>query len=128
MTKHIPFPALSCALVLLSTALASAQTAPDSLNGNYWLRVQALDSWQWEVDSDGDGMSNREEYFAGTDPLDAFSLLETDIAASADGSLLFSWDAQPSTRFHFLGSGNLVDWEILGDPIAADGGREEIEL
>ncbi len=119
---------LSCAIVSLTTVHVSAQSPQEPPHGRFWLRLQALESWQWDIDSDGDGMSNRQEYFAGTDPFDPRSFLESDISAIPDGSFLFSWEAQPLTRFNFLATQDLVDWAIAMGPISADGGLEEIGI
>lgn len=51
------------------------------------------------VDTDGDGMLNREEFRAGTDPRDASDVLRLDLAKSDAGSLGIEFRAQPGTAY-----------------------------
>lgn len=128
MTNRFSAIPLSCAIISLTAALVSAQSPVEPPNGKFWLRLQALDSWQWDVDSDGDRMSNRQEYFAGTDPFDAQSFLDSEIAGTVEGLLAVTWDAQPATRFNFLSSLDLSVWEIAMGPISSSGGLEELSI
>jgi hypothetical protein len=67
-------------------------------------------------DRDGDGMSNYDEYVAGTDPDDADSYLEVDIAL--DGSNVdVMWDSVPNRNYRIQYANSLeagqVNWRDL---------------
>ena len=57
------------------------------------------------ADQDGDGMSNQDEHLAGTNPLDANSLLR--ITGLADGNHLLVWDSVPGINYQVLATTNL---------------------
>ena len=64
-------------------------------------------------DSDGDGMSNREEYLAGTyayDPKEGFALT---IERLADGRNAMAFLAVPGRSYTVLGSTDLHDWRAV---------------
>jgi YD repeat-containing protein len=98
-------------------ASAVAQQLPFS-PGDFWLKSQSLQSWEWEIDHDGDGVSTRTEYFAGTDPFDPLSTVTASIRQANDGFGV-SWNSLPGARFQLLTSPDLVTWQPLGDPAVA---------
>ena len=65
------------------------------------------------VDSDGDGQSNAEEFWAATNPNDSSSRLK--IQARIDGSngVVLSWPTAPARSYVITSSTNLVDWTSL---------------
>ncbi len=93
------------------------------------------DAWEWKWfgdqartggdDLDQDGLSDRDEFFAGTDPRrqDApitLVLLDTD----PEGGAVLQWPASPGRSYDVLGVGELgnPNWEILSSNIQPAGG------
>jgi sugar lactone lactonase YvrE len=66
-----------------------------------------------EIDSDGDGQSNADEYIAGTDPsiqsdyfrIDGFTLVGTDLG--------FTWTAASNRFYKLMSSSNLTTWNAI---------------
>jgi hypothetical protein len=58
-------------------------------------------------DPDSDGMSNLDEYWAGTNPRDASSKLRLAEAEAAAGGFRLAWDSVGGTRYRVLISGSL---------------------
>jgi hypothetical protein len=72
-------------------------------------------------DSDGDGLSNMNEYLAGTyafDPADGFSL---DIVGFQNEKPLLDFMVLPGRSYTVLGSSDLKTWSVLNFRIAAGG-------
>lgn len=87
---------------------------------NQWMSLyfghddpEAADKSQATDDADGDGLSNLQEYQAGSDPTDALSGQRI-ISASA-GTLQFQ--AKAYELYEVLGSTNLTDWTRVGLPV-----------
>jgi Tol biopolymer transport system component len=75
-------------------------------------------------DADGDGMTNREEFLAGTLPTNASSLLAMNITAVSAGSeVLLNWEASPGRNYQVLSTTNLNSpvWEIVPGSIGVLG-------
>ena len=72
------------------------------------------------VDSDGDGVINRDEFLAGTSPVDAASVLRVNIAPTDQG-LLVSWPGVPGSMYQLQSSSDLGQWENLEGPRFAPG-------
>ena len=70
------------------SGMSSIQSADGRVVPETWLNSYGLDtrSVSLDEDADGDGMTNYEEYVAGTDPLDAESVFRVLIEMKADGS------------------------------------------
>ena len=114
------------ACLAVGSALAQSPLVP--VDGRYWLRLYELDALEWDVDGDGDGMSNRQEYYADTDPLDVESRLAAEIAREGD-SVVVSWDGLAGSRYDFLGSATLDSWiSLIDTPLDADGSTLEVEM
>jgi hypothetical protein len=83
----------------------AVQTPLDSDNDgipNVWETARGLNPALADdaaLDSDGDGQSNREEYFGNTDPLDARSSLRLTAIAVSNGGFLLTWDAVAGVRY-----------------------------
>jgi hypothetical protein len=75
------------------------------------------------ADSDGDGMTNRQEFLAGTDPSDRGSLFKLDgfLHDPAKGEQTLTWRAKRGVRYRVQSSENLSSWttdnstELLGN-------------
>ena len=120
-------------LITLENLLAFTGGGSDSLE--VFQRPAALgrqmQNWLGEVvsnapadaDSDGDGMTNRQEFLAGTDPNDRGSLLKLDgfLHDPAKGEQTLTWRAKRGVRYRVQSSENLNSWtsdtstELLGN-------------
>lgn len=98
---------------------------PDDWQSTYW----GSDPAKWpdpKADSDGDGSNNLHEFLAGTSPLDAKSVLRTDILATAQGSFL-NWNTQPGFVYQVQVSTKLAqDWADVGSPRFAAGSTDSM--
>lgn len=65
-----------------------------------------------EADYDQDGMTDLEEYTAGTDPTDSSDRLELSFLDFEN-----SWNAKKNVRYQMLTSSNMVAWTAFGTPI-----------
>jgi hypothetical protein len=72
--------------------------------------------WLWPspyADSDGDGVSNLNEFLAGTCPTNASSVLRIDLQHTGQG-LFLDWNTQPGLVYQVQVSTNLKSWSSLG--------------
>ncbi|GIW70573.1 MAG: hypothetical protein KatS3mg102_0115 [Planctomycetota bacterium] len=90
----------------LSPALVSADTVARPFPHGFRERIVAASDPQGAADDDGDGLTNLEEQFSGTDPLDA----DSDDDGVPDG-------AEPSSFVHLDGDGRIgaLDPDSDGD-------------
>ncbi len=72
------------------------------------------------ADSDGDGVSNRDEFRAGTDPTDPSSVLRLRLQRTAQGMFL-NWNTEPGFVYQVQSSANMNAWQNLGGPRFAAG-------
>jgi len=79
------------------------------------------------TDSDGDGASDYNEFLAGTNPLDAGSVLRSELE-STNGQLRFNWGAQPGMVYQVQVSTNLADWTDVGPPRFAAGTADSVPI
>lgn len=97
----------------------NADGLPDDWQTHYF----GTESELWPspgADSDGDGMSDRQEFLSGTDPKSAASVLRTTLAATPQGSLL-SWNSVPGAFYQVQYSPDLETWENVGGRQLATG-------
>lgn len=99
---------------------------PDS-----WQREHfGLTSIEWpgaNVDSDGDGVSNRDELLAGTSPVDAASLLRTEVVPTAAG-LHLQWNTHAGGFYQVQVSTDIDTWFDAGAPRLAVGDSDSISI
>jgi hypothetical protein len=62
------------------------------------------------TDTDGDGMSDYDEFIAGTDPTNAASNLRFLTSFDQTNKVTFQWSAAPGHIYQLQASTNLVDW------------------
>ena len=73
------------------------------------------DLWSWPspyADSDGDGVSNLNEFLAGTGPTNAASALRLRLQPTGQGFFL-NWNTQPGLIYQVQVSTNLKSWSSL---------------
>lgn len=87
---------------LLLSTLAPAQST-----GRFFLESKQLEAWQWDLDPDGDGLSTRAEYYAGTDPFDPESQLYP-LIERENANFWISWNATPQARYRIVSTPNLL--------------------
>jgi len=84
---------------------------------------------QWPsatADSDHDGMSNLQEFLAGTDPTDAGSVLRVQLTGTPQGFFL-NWNPQPGLTYQVQVKTNLTGgWSNLGSSRFAAGDADSI--
>ena len=88
------------------------------------------DTNQWPspaADSDGDGASNLQEFFAGTDPTSAGSVLRQRLVQTSEGIFL-TWNTQPGLIYQVQVTTNLVTWTNVGSPRFANGTSDSLPI
>ncbi len=58
-------------------------------------------------DADADGVSNRDEYLAGTSPVDPASVFRLSVTAQGDGTIRFTWPAAANRTYQVQYKANL---------------------
>jgi hypothetical protein len=77
------------------------------------------------ADSDGDGLSNAAEYFAGTDHLDPNSFLKIEITSSGGATISFQAVAGHTYSVEYSDGLNPASWTKLAGVLAASSSRIE---
>lgn len=85
-----------------------------------WERAYLLDNVQFTDisqinpgdDPDGDGLTNFQEFLAGTNPFDPSSLVEFEIVNKRNGYVQLSFPAERGRSYLFMSSVNLKDWAV----------------
>jgi hypothetical protein len=77
------------------------------------------------ADSDGDGASNRDEFRAGTNPMDPNSVLRQRVQQTLQGTFLF-WNTQPGLMYQVQISPDLSSWSNFGGLRFAAGNEDSV--
>lgn len=102
----------------------------DGLPDDWQLKFWGSASSQWpapSTDSDSDGVSNFQEFLAGTDPADASNVLRIDLVATEQGWQL-TWNTQPGLIYQVQVAINFSGWENLGRLRLATGTQDAITV
>jgi len=76
------------------------------------------------ADPDFDGLTTREEFFAGTNPIDFASRINFSVIRELeDGDIEVAFDAVDGRQYHLQGSPTLVDWVTLVEHTASTSER-----
>ena len=78
------------------------------------------------ADDDSDGMTNLQEFLAGTDPLDAASALRLQVMGREAGGWRFSFESVAGKNYRVEASADLLDWQPLGEIIPGTGQVVEV--
>jgi hypothetical protein len=79
-----------------------------------------------DLDTDGDGMKNREEYIAGTNPTNALSYLKVDqLSVSSPAEITFEAMSNRTYSILFTDHLGLTTWQKLTDIVARTNNRVE---
>lgn len=79
------------------------------------------------VDTDKDGVSNRDEFLAGTDPKNAADVLKVSLSQTEQGPEL-SWSALPGGVYQLQMSTNLENWDNVGGYRFSAGSTDSLVL
>jgi len=103
---------------------SNADGIPDEWQIAYW----GATSSKWGApgaDSDGDGMSNYQEFLAGTDPRDAASSLKTEVQ-TVQGALYFKWNTVVGKVYQMQFSSDFQTWTNVGAQRMAVSGEDSV--
>jgi hypothetical protein len=89
--------------------------------------LNSSDAADRDLDLDGDGQSNYQEYLAGTAANDRSSSLRvTAISVAAAGMTDITWSAVPGKRYRLQTSPDLAAWTDAGPLVTATGNFESL--
>ncbi len=99
-------------LRIFSRGLSDAEVLALSAASPRYLNVQ-----NWTQDYDGDGMSDEDEWIAGTDPMNSSSLLRILETVVNGGNVSLSWVGTTGRDYVVEESFDLVEWHPVYGPV-----------
>jgi hypothetical protein len=114
----------------------SAAASGTTWSGNSWGGIPiewmahyfGSDSTKWPAataDSDNDGVSNLQEFLAGTNPTNSASVLRQELITTQEG-LFLSWNTQPGLTYQVQATTNLTGWVSFGRARFAAGTNDSV--
>jgi hypothetical protein len=103
---------------------------PDGLPDDWQIQYWGMKADDWaaaNADSDGDGATNAKEFLAGTNPLDANSVLKMRFTWNRFGRIL-NWNTQAGLVYQVQTSTDLRTWSNLGAPRFAAGTTDSLAV
>lgn len=79
-----------------------------------------LDTKKLAEDSDGDGLCNYDEFFAGTDPLNTLSNLSLSIDQQESGAIALTWLGVKGKTYQLQYSSDAINYISINDSIRAE--------
>jgi hypothetical protein len=77
------------------------------------------------ADSDNDGVSNLEEFLAGTNPTNSASVLKQELISTQEG-LFLSWNTQPGLTYQVQNTADFSTWNNFGSARFAAGTNDSV--
>jgi hypothetical protein len=100
---------------------------PDDWQAQYW--GSNASAWpNSNVDSDGDGVSDKQEYMAGTNPKDAGSVLRTSFAVMPEGTRRLTWNTVPGFVYQVEQTSDFSTWGPYGGLRFAPGTSDSVSV
>jgi hypothetical protein len=115
------------ALDILPSLDSDGDGIPDWWTTQYFGHAtgQAGDQSRAGDDADGDGLTNLEEFLAGTNPKSSSSALVLHITTATNSNATLSWPAVPGRNYQVLTTADLSnpDWQVLTSGVAILGSQ-----
>ncbi len=102
----------------------------DGIPDDWQVLYFGSDKSKWpaaSLDSDGDGVSNLDEFLAGTSPTDPESVLKTSLKVTSQGVRL-EWGTVPGFVYQVQSSEDMQKWANLGAPRRATAKKDSMAL
>lgn len=105
---------------------ANGDGLPDDWQTLYFGESQ--ENWpSVSTDSDGDGVSDRNEFLAGTNPRNASSIFSAKVSLGNSGNQ-FAWATQPGFVYQVQRSADLKNWQDLGGARVAPSEQDSVPI
>jgi hypothetical protein len=111
-------------VTLLAAPDADGDGIPDSWESLYGF--SPTNNADRNVDSDLDGMSNWQEYIAGTDPTNALSYLRVDLLVGGGKTVIFGAISNRTYTVQYADDPGSLSWSNLADVVARTTNRTEM--